>query len=268
MGAEEVSSVRTLGEDMSYPKPILEVEGVGRAFGGLQAVRDVSFSLRPGEILGVIGPNGSGKTTLVNIITGFIKPQRGKIRFKGKEISGLPPHRVADMGLVRTFQIMRPYYSLEAYRNLIVPLNSPRARRMGLGRWGERETVSLDILEEIGFERDSFVPYKKASALPTGYLKRLELARCLALKPEVIIADELFSGLSASEIASLVPLIEKLQMSGMTFMMVEHRLRELFSLANRVLALDFGTVISQGSPKEVMENPRVRQAYLGPGGGD
>ncbi len=253
---------------MKELQPILEVDGLSKAFGGLQALGDVSFSLYPGEILGIIGPNGSGKTTLVNLITGFIRPDRGSVRFRGREIAGWPAHKIADLGLVRTFQIMRPYYSLEAYRNLIVPLNSPRARRMGLGRWGERETVALDILEEIGFERDSFVPYKKASALPTGYLKRLELARCLALRPEIIIADELFSGLSASEIASLVPLIEKLEMAGMTFVMVEHRLRELFSLAHRVLALDFGTVISQGTSQEVMENPRVREAYLGPGGGD
>ncbi|MEJ5375851.1 MAG: ABC transporter ATP-binding protein [bacterium] len=251
---------------MKDEQPILRVEGLSKAFGGLQAVGEVSFSVWSGEILGVIGPNGSGKTTLVNLITGFIRPDRGSIRFKGKEISGWPAHRIADLGLVRTFQIMRPYYSLEAYRNLIVPLNSPRARRMGLGRWGERDTVALDILEEIGFERDSFVPYKRASALPTGYLKRLELARCLALRPEIIIADELFSGLSASEIASLVPLLEKLNMAGMTFIMVEHRLRELFSLAQRVLALDFGTLISHGTPEEVMENPRVREAYLGPGG--
>jgi branched-chain amino acid transport system ATP-binding protein len=253
---------------MSGEPPILRVEGVGKAFGGLQALLDVNFALYPTEILGIIGPNGSGKTTLVNLITGFVKLDSGKVWFRGREIGGWAPHRIADLGLTRTFQIMRPYYSLEAYRNLIVPLNSPRARRLGSGRYGERETVALDILEEIGFERDSFVPHKKAGTLPTGYLKRLELARCLALKPEIIIADELFSGLSASEIASLVPLIERLQMAGMTFIMVEHRLRELFSLAQRVMALDFGTKLTEGTPEEVMSNPRVREAYLGPGGGD
>jgi len=253
---------------MSRGEPILRAEGLGKAFGGLQALINVSFSLYPAEILGIIGPNGSGKTTLVNLITGFVKPDMGKIWFKGRDIAGWSPHRIADVGITRTFQIMRPYYSLEAYRNLVVPLNSPRARRLGAGKYGQRDTVALDILEEIGFERDSFVPYKKAAALPTGYLKRLELARCLALRPEIIIADELFSGLSASEIASLVPLIEKLQMGGMTFLMVEHRLRELFSLAQRVMALDFGTKLTEGTPEEVMENPRVREAYLGPGGGN
>jgi branched-chain amino acid transport system ATP-binding protein len=253
---------------MTDAEPILQVERLGKSFGGLQALMDVDFALHPREILGVIGPNGSGKTTMVNLITGFVRPDKGRIWFKGRDIAGWAPHRIADLGVTRTFQIMRPYYSLEAYRNLIVPLNSPRARRVGGGKFGQRDTVALDILEEIGFERDSFVPYKKAATLPTGYLKRLELARCLALRPQIIIADELFSGLSASEIASLVPLIEKLQMGGMTLIMVEHRLRELFSLAQRVLVLDFGAKLMEGAPAEVMQNPRVREAYLGPGGGD
>jgi branched-chain amino acid transport system ATP-binding protein len=123
--------------------------------------------------------------------------------------------------------------------------------------------VGIDILEEIGFERDSFVPYKIASTLPTGYLKRLELARCLALKPEIILCDEVFSGLSMSEIASMTPLIERLQMEGMTLIMVEHRLRELFRVANRVLVLNFGEKLMEGTPEEVMTDERVRAAYFG-----
>jgi len=161
-------------------EPILKVSGVSKAFGGVQALRDVSFEVYPGEVFGIIGPNGSGKTTLVNCITGFVRMDAGRVLFKGKEITGWPPHRIANEGLARTFQIMRPYYSLPAYKNLIVPLYSPRARKMGGwrggGKMGDRDTVAVDILEEIGFERDSFVPYKPASALPTGYLKRLELA--------------------------------------------------------------------------------------------
>ena len=252
---------------MSEGAPILRVEGLGKSFGGLQALMNIGFSLRKGEILGIIGPNGSGKTTLVNCITGFVRPDSGQVWFKDRNIVGWPPHRIADLGVTRTFQIMRPYYSLEAYRNLLVPLNAPRVKRMGAGKYGQREAVALDILEEIGFERDSFVPYKKASALPTGYLKRLELARCLALRPEIVIADELFSGLSESEIASLIPLMEKLQMEGMTLIMVEHRLRELFRLAQRVLVLDFGSKLMEGTPDEVIGNQRVKEAYLGPGGG-
>jgi ABC-type branched-subunit amino acid transport system ATPase component len=123
--------------------------------------------------------------------------------------------------------------------------------------------VAIDLLEEVGFERDAFVPYKLASALPLGYLKRLELARCLALRPEVIICDEVFSGLSMSEIASMVPLIEGLRIKGATIIMVEHRLRELFRVADKVLVLDFGEKIAEGEPEEVMQNERVKRAYLG-----
>ena len=156
---------------------------------------------------------------------------------------------------------------MPAYKNLVIPLFSARARRTGGwrggGKLGDRDTVGIDILEEIGFERDSFVPYKQASTLPTGYLKRLELARCLALKPEIILCDEIFSGLSMSEIASMVPLIERLQMEGITLVMIEHRLRELFQVADRIMVLNFGEKIFEGSSREVMENEKVREAYFG-----
>jgi len=248
-------------------EPILQVKNVRKAFGGVQALVDVSFSVCEGEVFGVIGPNGSGKTTLINCITGFIKMDSGMVLFRGKDVTSQPPHKIANLGITRTFQIMRPYYSLPAYKNLIVPLFSPRARRTGGwrggGKLGDRDTVGIDILEEIGFERDSFVPYKLASSLPTGYLKRLELARCLALRPEIIICDEVFSGLSMSEIASMVPLIEKLQMEGLTLIMIEHRLRELFRVARRVMVLNFGEKIAEGVPEEVMEDENVKQAYLG-----
>ena len=248
-------------------EPILSVRDVNKTFGGVKALTEVSFELMPGDILGVIGPNGSGKTTLVNVITGFVKADSGQVLYKGKNLVGVAPHKIADQGLTRTFQVMRPYYSLPAYKNLIVPLFSPRARRTGGwrggGRMGSRDTVSVDILEEIGFERESYVPYKTASSLPTGYLKRLELARCLALRPEIIICDEVFSGLSMSEMASMVPLMEKLQMEGITLIMVEHRLRELFRLANRVLVLNFGAKIAEGVPVEVMADKQVKEAYFG-----
>ncbi len=246
---------------------ILKVEGLTKHFGGVTALKDVSFEVGEGEILGIIGPNGSGKTTIVNNITGFIKPSAGKIFFKNKNITGIQPHKIADMGLTRTFQVMRPYYSLPAYKNLVIPLFSPRAKRTGGwrggGKLGDRHTVSIDILEEIGFERDSYIPYKTTSTLPTGYLKRLELARCLALKPEIIICDEVFSGLSMSEIASMVPLIERLQMDGITLIMIEHRLRELFQVANRVMCLNFGEKLIEGSPEEVMADKQVKEAYFG-----
>ena len=244
---------------------LLQVKKVTKSFGGVTAVHDMSFEMARGEILGVIGPNGSGKTTLVNLMTGFVKPDSGEVFFKQRKITGLQPHRIADLGVTRTFQVMRPYHSLPAYKNLIVPLNSPRIRRSRGGRLGDKDSVAIDLLEEIGFERDAYVPYKIASSLPLGYLKRLELARCLALKPEVIICDEIFSGLSMSEISTMIPLIEKLQMEGMTIMMIEHRLRELFRLVNRVMVMNFGEKIAEGIPEEVMQNSEVKEAYLGTG---
>lgn len=248
-------------------QPILEVKEVTKTFGGILALNRISFDIHEGEILGIIGPNGSGKTTLINCITGFIKMTSGRVLYQGKDISGKPAHKIADMGITRTFQIMRPYYSLPAYKNLVIPLFSPRAKRTGGwrggGKLGDRNTVGIDILEEIGFERDSFVPYKKASTLPTGYLKRLELARCLALKPEMILCDEVFSGLSMSEIASMVPLIERLQMDGITLIMIEHRLRELFRVANRVMVLNFGEKLIEGTAEEVMASEKVKEAYFG-----
>ncbi len=248
-------------------QPMLSVKGVTKSFGGLKALMDVSFDIMQGEVFGIIGPNGSGKTTLINCITGFIKTESGKVFFKGKDITGLKPHKIAHMGIARTFQIMRPYYSLPAFKNLIIPLWSPRARQTGGwrggGKHGDRDTVAVDILEEIGFERDSRVPYKLASTLPTGYQKRLELARCMALRPEIIFCDEVFSGLSMSEIAGMLPLIEKMKMDGITLIMIEHRLRELFKVASRVMALNFGEKITEGEPLEVIEDKRVREAYLG-----
>jgi len=248
-------------------EPILQVREATKAFGGILALNRVSFDVRKGEVLGIIGPNGSGKTTVVNCITGFVKMTSGRVLFRGEEITGKPPHKIADMGVTRTFQVMRPYYSLPAYKNLVIPLFSPRARRTGGwrggGRLGDRNTVGIDILEEIGFERDSFVPYKMASTLPTGYLKRLELARCLALQPEVILCDEVFSGLSMSEIASMLPLIERFQMEGITVVMIEHRLRELFRVAGRVVVMNFGEKLMEGTPDEVMSDAKVREAYFG-----
>lgn len=246
---------------------ILSVKGISKSFGGVKALMDVGFDIVRGEVYGIIGPNGSGKTTLINCITGFIKPDAGRVSFKGQDITGWPPHKIAHIGISRTFQIMRPYYSLPAYKNLIIPLWSPRARTTGGwrggGKLGDRDTVAVDILEEIGFERDSRVPFKLAGTLPTGYQKRLELARCIAMRPEIIFCDEVFSGLSMSEIAGMLPLIEKMKGDGITLLMVEHRLRELFKVADRVMALNFGEKIAEGESSVVIENKKVREAYLG-----
>ena len=155
---------------MSNDQPLLQVKDITKAFGGILALNQVSFDVHEGEVLGIIGPNGSGKTTIVNCITGFIKMTAGKVFFRGKDISDKPAHKIADMGIARTFQIMRPYYSLPAYKNLVIPLFSPRAKRTGGwrggGKLGDRNTVGIDILEEIGFERDSYVPYKMDPPCP------------------------------------------------------------------------------------------------------
>jgi len=243
---------------------LLILEEISKSFGGIKALDGVSFSVEENEIVGIIGLNGSGKTTSVNAVTGFVRPDSGHVRFKGREITGLAPHRIAAQGIARSFQTVRPFHNLPAFKNLIVPLFSPRIRKFTeSGRWGDRDAVALDLLEEVGFERDSTVPYKPAAALPHGYLRRLELARCLALRPDLLITDELFSGLSGSEVASLVPLIEKLQTRGMTLIMVEHRLRELFRLANRVVVMDRGRKIAEGTPAQIVENRLVKETYLG-----
>lgn len=244
-------------------KPLLEVKGISKSFGGVQAVTNVSFDLFAGDVLGIIGPNGSGKTTLANLISGFLKTDSGEIHFRGKRISGLEPYKIVNMGLARTFQVVKPYPTLKAYKHLIVPLLSPRVRQSSGGKTGNRDAIAIDILEDVGFERDAFVPYKPASALPLGYLKRLELARCLALRPDMIICDEVFSGLTVGEIGTMVPLIEKLHLNGVTMIMIEHRLRELFQVANRVMAIQFGSKITEGVPKAVMSDKRVREAYIG-----
>jgi len=241
----------------------LQVQNLGKSFGGVRAVNDVSFELYRGEILGIIGPNGSGKTTLLNLVTGFVRKESGNVIFKGKDITNWPAHKISDEGLVRTFQIVRPYITLPAYKNLIPPLYSPRSKRSARGKLGDRDAVAIDLLEEVGFERDAYVPYKLAGSLPLGYLKRLELARCLAMKPDMICCDEVFSGLSMAEIASMIPLMEQLQAAGITIIMIEHRLRELFRVANKVLVMNFGEKIAQGTPAEVMRYEKVRRAYLG-----
>lgn len=245
---------------------ILQARNIGKTFGGIKAVNNVSLDLFKGEILGIIGPNGSGKTTLINCITGFVKKDSGKIIFKEEDISKLRPYRIADKGLLRTFQIMRPYYGLPAFKNLVIPLYSPRAKRSMRGKFGDRDEMAINLLEDVGFERGSRVSYMLASTLPTGYLKRIELARCLALKPDVLITDEIFSGLSASEVGSMVPLIEKLQMGGISIIMVEHRIRELFKLANRVIVLNFGEKIAEEKPEGVFQRKEVKEAYWGPPG--
>jgi branched-chain amino acid transport system ATP-binding protein len=242
---------------------ILELQGITKTFGGIKALDDVAIEVKENTLLGIIGPNGSGKTTLVNTISGFIKPDQGKVLFRGRETTGFPPYRVANMGIGRTFQMVKPFFHLPAFKNLIVPLSSRRVRSQAGGGYGDKDAIALDVLEEVGFERDSSVPYKTASVLPHGYLKRLELARLMAMKADLYILDELFSGLSIAEVTSIIPIIQKILKEGKTVIMVEHRLKELFRIADKVIVLNFGKKIKEGLPKEIMEDEEVRRAYLG-----
>jgi branched-chain amino acid transport system ATP-binding protein len=251
------------GGGVTGTETLLRVKSLFKNFGGIQAITDLSFELAQGELLGLIGPNGSGKTTAVNLITGFVKPSRGEIVYRGRSIAGLAPYKIVRMGIARTFQMVKPFYQLPAYKNMIIPLYSPRVRRLAGGRYGDLDAVALDYLEEVGFERDSHVAFKSASILPHGYLKRLELAKAIALKPDLIILDELFSGLSLAEVASIIPIIEKLRKEGKTIIMIEHRLKELFRIADRVVVLNFGQKIADAPPAQAMQSAEVQKAYLG-----
>jgi branched-chain amino acid transport system ATP-binding protein len=242
---------------------ILEVKGITKSFGGVTALDNVSVNVEENTLLGIIGPNGSGKTTFVNIISGFVGPDKGSVLFRGKEMIGLSPYKVTNLGIGRAFQMVKPFFHLPAYKNIIVPLFSPRVKSSSGGAYGDKDAVALDILEEVGFERDSSVPYKSASVLPHGYLKRLELARLIALRSDVYVLDELFSGLSIAEVTSIIPIIEKLLQEGKTVIMVEHRLKELFRIADKVMVLNYGKKIKEGPPKEILEDEEVKRAYLG-----
>ena len=242
---------------------ILRVKSLFKNFGGIQAITDLSFELTQSELLGLIGPNGSGKTTAVNLITGFVKPSRGEIVYRGRNITGMAPYKIVRLGIARTFQMVKPFYQLPAYKNMIIPLYSPRVKRLAGGSYGDLDAVALDYLEEVGFERDSHVAFKSASVLPQGYLKRLELAKAIALKPDLIILDELFSGLSLAEVASIIPIIEKLRAEGKTIIMIEHRLKELFRIADRVVVLNYGQKIADGPADQAMRTAEVQKAYLG-----
>ena len=243
--------------------PLLQVTNLSKAFGGVLALNRVSFELSEGNLLGVIGPNGSGKTTLVNLVTGFVKSGSGEVIYRGRNITNWAPYKIVRLGIARTFQMGRPFYQLPAFKNMIIPLYPSRVKHLTGGKYGDRDAIALDLLEEVGFERDSHVAYKPAGILPQGYLKKLELAKSMALKPDLLILDELFSGLSLAEVASILPIIEKLMTEGMTIIMIEHRLKELFRIADRVIALNFGQKIGDGIPDEVMKNEEVEKAYLG-----
>jgi branched-chain amino acid transport system ATP-binding protein len=249
----------------------LEIKGLTKNFGGLRAVNEVGFSMERDQILGLIGPNGAGKTTLLRLITGILKPDAGSIRFMGKEIVGRKIWDIVNMGIACTFQNMRPFRRLPIIANVMVSCLSPRA--MKSGEWVKRlEAKAMDALEFAGI---SDMAREKASTLSQGDMKRLEVARAVATDPELLLLDEPFGGLSPAETDLMANSIKRLHKGGRfgrlhsegpAMIIVEHKLQWLMKTADRIIVLNFGTVIADGKPDAIVNDPHVIEAYLGGGG--
>ncbi|MEW2359482.1 ABC transporter ATP-binding protein [Spirillospora sp. NPDC029432] len=234
---------------------LLQVSGVGKAFRGLHALADVEFAVAEGEILGIIGPNGAGKTTLFNVVCGALAPDTGRVVLGGRDVTGAAPHRIARAGMVRTFQLMRPFGSMTVAENVGLAAQHERipARKL-------RER-SLEVVERVGLG-----PYahRRATELPTAGLKRLELARALAMRPRVLLLDEVLAGLVPAEREPVLDLLADLrEKDGTTLLFIEHIMAAVMRLADRVLVMDQGRVLAAGAPEEVTGDPRVIEAYLG-----
>ncbi len=252
-------------------EPFLEVTNVSKRFGGLYAINNVSLSMQRDQIIGLIGPNGAGKTTLLRLITGILKPDKGSIHFKGKSLPGRNAWDIVNMGIACTFQNMRPFRRLPIIANVMVSCMSPRA--MKRGEWVKRiEAKAMDALEFAGI---SDMALEKASTLSQGDLKRLEVARAIATEPELLLLDEPFGGLSPAETELMAKSIKRLHKGGRfgrlhsegpAMIIVEHKLHELMKIVDRIIVLNFGTLIADGPPQEITQKAEVIEAYFGEGG--
>ncbi len=234
--------------------PLLELEHVSKFFGGLAALADVSFSVERGTILGLIGPNGAGKTTLFHCITGFHRPDRGELRFRGVRLNGLSPDRICRLGLVRTWQKVRPLGAMTVLDTVVVGALS-RIRRLEAAR-----AEALEQLEVVGMAHRAGV---LAGGLPIGERKKLEVARALATRPELVLLDEVMGGLNPAETDEVIELILALRRAGLTQLVIEHDMRAIMRVSDRVVVLDSGEKLAEGTPAEVVENREVVAAYLG-----
>ncbi|TXJ31061.1 MAG: ABC transporter ATP-binding protein [Afipia sp.] len=235
---------------------LLEVNDVTKRFGGLTAVKNATFTLQKGELTGILGPNGAGKTTLFNLLTGFMQPTTGSVSFNGAPLRGLAPYKVVNSGMARTFQLCRPFVGMNLLENVLVACMSPRAHQDH-----DKEERARHLLEQVGLGGRGAEPVE---TLPYGDLRRLEIARALATRPDLLLLDEPFAGLGSSEIEPLAHLIKKLHREEhLTILLIEHKLREFMALVSRVIAMNFGEIIAVGPPEDIVKNPKVIEAYIG-----